>query len=300
MNASRPFFVHCFQIATAAMLLASAASSHASLGSAPVQPDNGAIGASPRWTLPSPVVRAAIYKSSEAITFEPTSLVYGEEIEPNYSGLTISVDAGEKFLVERLGDGSMQITLRYTEQDNLAGDSSDLEADNDEDGDQAGILPDKFILDADLAAQLADLEFVSEGNVSELYRLESGLAGDQVASSRGRHGGRTRRHRIGGLVKRHGRFVGARRNCVRVVKALTGLGGSLGNGKKVAFTLQGRGWKPASMSSHRRGDVCSWRGGHHGLGHTGYFDGRCFQPTYNGNCGSPGRNYRMIKCVRRR
>lgn len=104
---------------------------------------------------------------------------------------------------------------------------------------------------------------------------------------------------MGNLIKSGGRYVGRNGNCVRVVMALTGIGGAVGNGKNVAFTLHSRGWKPASINQHQRGDVCSWVGGRHGFGHVGYFDGQCFQPTYGGNCGSPGSKYRMVKCVRR-
>lgn len=298
MSDLKSLHIKCVRFATITALIASAVSANASLGNLSETTTKPSTEISPRWTVPSPIVRAGIYKSREAITFEPTAFIYGDETEPNVGGLNISVDAGEKFLVEYMNDGSAMITLRYTDEDKMAGNQS-TENDGDEDDDN-GELPDKILIDAELVSQLGELEFVAEGDARDLYRLESGIEGDKVAA-RGRGGRvRHRRHRVGGLIKRGGRYVGRNGNCVRVVKAMTGIGGKLGNGHKVAASLQGRGWRPASLSSHQRGDVCSWRGGRHGKGHTAYFDGRCFQPTYGGNCGNPGRHYRLFKCVRRR
>lgn len=224
------------------------------------------------------LVQSGIYKMDALVDIEPTEMIYNGESESNIGGLNVSAAQGEMIHVQMQPDGNARITFVMTK-------------DNQEDE------PDQIVLTPDLLKELP-MTLVSTGSVEELYARESGYETVQEARAYGRYKPRARARRAK-FARSGGRYIGRNGNCVSVVKALTGEGGTLGNGHAVAGSLARRGWKPISAGSLRRGAVCSWAGGRHGLGHTGYFDGHCFQPVYPGKgaCGNPGSRYRMTRCV---
>lgn len=225
-----------------------------------------------------------IYKFTKNTEVIPTAVMVNGEAEDNIGGISMDVFKDEAVAVEYLEDGKVLMTLRLATE-------------------EAGKVPDQLILTKDEFNQLG-LKMDSEGSVDDLMANYTGYFDTEVAA---REGGRlkARRHTMrqetsrrgrGGFGRdANGRIRGGGGNCVAVVKSLTGFSGTAGNGVGMASALQRRGWRVVSSPS--RGTVCSWSGGFHGKGHVGWFDGSCFQPTYGGNCGSPGKNYRLIKCV---
>jgi hypothetical protein len=193
---------------------------------------------------------------------------------------------GEPVQIEALNTGDLRMTLSLP---------------NTENGNE---VPRQMIISAEEFAELG-LQFIEVGSVADLMQKDDGYEITQVAGSSRtkarRHTVRledSRRSRGGYSRDRNGRIVGRGGNCVSVVKSLTGFSGTAGNGIGMASALARTGrWHSVSISSRIAGMVCSWSGGRHGKGHVGYFDGSCFQPTYGGNCGSPGRGYSLRKCV---
>lgn len=229
-----------------------------------------------------------IYKFSKNTEIIPDAVVTATGLEENIGGVAIDVYKNEAVNLEFLSSGEILLTLRLA-----------LE--------EVGRAPEQMII-SHAEFKALGLKFVEMGSAEDLKQKYSGYFDTEVAGrGRGRGQAQPRRHRMrmessrrggGGRGRdRNGRIAGGGGNCVAVVKSLTGFRGTAGNGVGMASALARRGWKVVSSSNIRRGSVCSWSGGFHGKGHVGWFDGRCFQPTYGGNCGSPGRNYRMIKCV---
>ena len=70
-----------------------------------------------------------------------------------------------------------------------------------------------------------------------------------------------------------------------------------GNGKDITSALEGIGFHEVSCSRHEVGDVASWTGGWHHLGHTAIWNGQCW--AYDKGCGNPGHLYHLINCVHR-
>ncbi|NJL24003.1 MAG: hypothetical protein HC902_01650 [Calothrix sp. SM1_5_4] len=230
-----------------------------------------------------------IYKFSRAMEVVPDVMIYDDgEREENIGGVAYDMFKDEPVALELLDSGDILMTLRLPDT---------------EDG---NTVPRQMIISAEEFAELG-LSFVGVGSVADLMESDSGYEFTQVAgSSRSRprrHTARlegSRRARGGFSRDGNGRVVGRNGNCVRVVKSMTGFSGTAGNGVGMANALARTGrWRVVSPSSRIAGMVCSWSGGRHGKGHVGYFDGSCFQPTYGGNCGSPGKSYRLRKCVAR-
>lgn len=224
-----------------------------------------------------------IYKFSKSTEVIPQAVIFNDNLEQNIGGVSIDVTKNEPVAIEYMDDGNILMTLRLP-------------------GEELGKVPEQLIISQEEFKELG-LELFSTGGVDELMAKHSGYEETDVAA---RNGGqmRARRHTVRQETSRrgfrrdgNGRIAGGGGNCVAVVKSLTGFRGTAGNGVGMASALQRRGWKSISPSAKSRGTVCSWAGGFHGKGHVAWFDGSCFQPTYGGNCGSPGKNYRMIKCV---
>ncbi len=230
---------------------------------------------------------SGIYKFSRHTEVIPSAVLTAEGLEENIGGASIDVFKNEAVNVEFLNGGDVLLTLRLADE-------------------ESGRVPEQMVISAEEFSALG-LQFVEPGTVADLKQKYSGYSETQV-SGRGQSRAKPRRHRMrmessrrgsrsGYGRDRNGRISGGGGNCVSVVKSITGFRGTAGNGVGMASALARTGWKSVGTSNLRRGTVCSWSGGFHGKGHVGWFDGSCFQPTYGGNCGSPGRNYRMIKCV---
>lgn len=226
-----------------------------------------------------------IYKFSRNTEVIPSTVLTKNGPEDNIAGASIDVYKDEAVNVEFLDSGDVLMTLRLPENEN-------------------GKVPEQMVLSAEEFENLG-LNFVENGTVADLKARYTGYMDTAVA---GKSRIKARKHSIrvessrrgsrsGFRRDRNGRIAGGGGNCVSVVKSLTGFSGTAGNGIGMAGALQRRGWKSISYSGVQRGSVCSWSGGFHGKGHVGWFDGSCFQPTYGGNCGSPGRNYHLLKCV---
>ncbi len=223
-----------------------------------------------------------IYKFTQNTEVIPAAVLLNGEVENNIGGVSLDVYKDESVAIEFLGDGQVLMTLRLADE-------------------ELGKVPEQLILSREEFDALK-LQITSTGNVADLMKDYTGYFDTDVAGPRN---SRARQHNMRQETSRRsgfrrdssGRIAGGGGNCVRVVKSLTGFSGTAGNGVGMASALQRIGYRPVSFSSKQRGTVCSWSGGFHGKGHVAYFDGSCFQPTYGGNCGSPGKNYRMIKCV---
>jgi hypothetical protein len=250
---------------------------------------SGAESAAPAITIPQLLGLNGIYKVSKSTEVVPDAFLINGKIAPNVSGVSMDLSAREAVAIETLSDGKMLLTLRL----------ADVEA---------GKVPNQLIISKEEFQNLG-LAFESSGGTADLMAKYSGYEESEVAA-RGGSAPRARRHTVRMETSRrsysrgrdgNGRIAGGGGNCVAVVKSLIGWGGgSMGNGVGATRALRARGWRPISPSNLRRGAVCSWAGGNgHNKGHVGYFDGRCFQPTYGGNCGNPGSGFRMIGCVAR-
>lgn len=240
---------------------------------------------SPSVVAPKKMGINGIYKFSKAGEVIPDAFIYDGVAEGNISGDSFAVSKNEPVALEYLEDGNILMTLRLADE-------------------EKGKISEQVIITADELAQL-DLKLENMGDVDDLMANYTGYEETTVA---GRTQLRARRHTVRQETSRrkgsfrrdaNGRIAGGGGNCVSVVKSLTGFSGTAGNGVGMASALQRRGWKVVSSGAKRAGTVCSWSGGRHGMGHVGYFDGTCFQPTYGGNCGNPGKSYRLIKCVSR-
>ncbi len=266
----------------ALFLLVSPAFSHAAIDRMATVDESQAPASSVRLTNRGLALNG-IYKFSRNTEIIPSAVVTSQGLEENIGGASIDAHKNEAVSVEFLGSSEVLLTLRLADE-------------------EVGRVPEQMIVSAE-EFQALGLKFAEEGTVADLKEKYSGYHETQVA---GRGRGQARRHRMRletsrrgsyGGRDRNGRIAGGGGNCVSVVKSLTGFRGTAGNGVGMASALARIGWKTVSPNGIRRGSVCSWSGGFHGKGHVGWFDGSCFQPTYGGNCGSPGRNYRMIKCV---
>lgn len=226
-----------------------------------------------------------IYKFSRNTEVIPSAVMTRTGIEENIAGASLDVYKDEAVQAEFLEGGDVLMTLRLADE-------------------ESGRVPEQMIISAEEFENLG-LQYVNGGTVADLKQQYSGYFDTQVA---GRSRSKARKHKMrlessrrgsgsGFRRDRNGRIAGGGGNCVSVVKSLTGFRGTAGNGVGMAGALSRRGWRSVSRSNVTRGSVCSWSGGFHGKGHVGWFDGNCFQPTYGGNCGSPGRSYRLIKCV---
>lgn len=227
-----------------------------------------------------------LYKFSGNTEVIPKAVIFKGEIEDNIGGVSLDVHKDETVAVEFLESGDVLMTLRLPDE-------------------EVGKIPEQLILSLAEFNELG-LKMKSTGTAEDLKQKYTGYFDTTVAARRQgqvrprRHTVRMQSSKRGNLRRdRNGRIAGGGGNCVAVVKALTGFVGTAGNGVGMASALMRRGWQSISFSSRRKGTVCSWSGGFHGKGHVGYFDGSCFVPTYGGNCGSPGKNYRLRNCVAR-
>ena len=228
---------------------------------------------------------SGLYKFPIDSEVVPGSAITGGEREPNPGGVSLGVHKDETVAMEFIEGGDILMTLRLPDE-------------------ELGRVPEQLILSPEEFA-LLNLTMVSTGTAQDLFNNYSGYFETQLAGQYSRS--KPRQHKFRQESSRghrrshdhNGRIAGGGGNCVSVVKSLTGFSGTAGNGVGMASALQRRGYRVTSYSSRRRGTVCSWSGGFHGKGHVGWFDGRCFQPTYGGNCGQPGSRYHLAKCVAR-
>lgn len=239
----------------------------------------------PTTTKPFHIRMDGIYTFVADTEVIPEAVILNGEIEENPGRVSTSVHKGEAVAIEFLASGEILMTLRLPEE-------------------EAGLVPEQFVISHEEFHALR-LQFAAVGTANDLKANYSGYFDTQVAGRGGRARARYHRHRQESARRGHrrdgnGRIAGGGGNCVSVVKSLTGFRGTAGNGVGMASALQRIGYSVVSFGGLMRGAVCSWSGGYHGKGHVGWFDGRCFQPTYGGNCGNPGRNYRLVKCVAKR
>lgn len=223
-------------------------------------------------TLPTPKNQASsalvapwdgVYVFDNEARLTPTSVLLNGEVHDNATGVSVEFSANEPVAVSREEDGSLKVVALLDE-------------------DERGETPEAFFVAAeDFAA--AQARFAKLGDEATLARDFSGYE-TTVTASRGWPRSRHRR--------RHGRIG----HCAGYVKRRLGVH-VRGNGRDVAGALARIGFQRVSCENPRVGTVASWRGGWHGLGHTGIWNGRCF--AYDRGCGNPGSNYRLVGCVHR-
>lgn len=243
------------------------------------QPNNGI----PQEAL-APQIPAGIsglYKIPAFTEVVPQVFIVNGDRGGNPGQVSMDINKDEVVAIQFLPSGQVLMTL------NLAHE-------------EQGTVADQLILSVDEFKRM-NATMIMLGGASELIENYSPYLETEVAARRGtKTKAKYRKHKVRQEFRRSGRnIVGRNGNCVSVVSYLTGFSGTAGNGVGMANALQRRGWKPIAFKSVRRGSVCSWSGGKgHNYGHVGWFDGRCFQPTYN-NCGLPGRGFSRspIKCV---
>lgn len=148
---------------------------------------------------------------------------------------------------------------------------------------EASALPEQYILDLEA---LNSLRFDTEGDPNYLTQNYSAYLATVIAGKSG-----------ASRPRGHGK-VG---HCARYVKSKLGFaqGSVPGNGKDMYGALLNRNFHSVSCSNPSVGTVGSWRGGWHGYGHAGIWNGRCWE--YDRGClkGSPGKGYSLIGCVAR-
>ncbi|MGE4133361.1 MAG: hypothetical protein AB7F86_17085 [Bdellovibrionales bacterium] len=229
-----------------------------------------------------------LYRFTKKSEVVPVAAIVDGEADENPGEVSVEMNRGELVLTETLPSGDILMTIQPGPG-------------------EENTLPSQFILSQEEMSALP-LEFVKFGSAVDLKEQSDYV--DTDVAARGRSRAKKRRHRVrqesSRRGRRHrfrrdsnGRIAGGGGNCVRVVKSLIGWQGHAGNGVGMASALRRNGWSVIGYGSRRRGTVCSWSGGWHGLGHVGWFDGSCFQPTYAGNCGHPGRRYSLRLCVTR-
>lgn len=219
---------------------------------------------------------SGLYRVLNRTEVVPQNFVLNGEIEGNPGQVSMDLTKDEVIAVKFGPNGQVVVSLKLA--------SEELRR-----------IPERLILSRGEFNRMK-LELISFGDELDLQAFTD-VEATRVAGGRGQV--RSRKHTFKQEARRgRGNIVGRNGNCVSVVKYLTGFSGTAGNGVGMASALQNRGYKTISFSAKKRGTVCSWSGGSHGLGHVGWFDGRCFQPTYS-NCGDPGHKYRLLKCVHR-
>jgi hypothetical protein len=174
----------------------------------------------------------------------------------------LSFSENETVAVRALESGELELTL--------------LVAEEEQDG-----VPDTVYLTMDEFAE-TNLAFIRFGDKADLLQNFSSAEETQEAN-RGRSRARSRLH------------WGGAGGCVAYVLRTLGFV-VRGNGKDITRALiRQKGWRPVSCQSPTPGTVASWKGGSHGRGHTGIWNGSCF--AYDIGCGDPGRKYRLIGCA---
>lgn len=206
-----------------------------------------------------------IYRFDRNLRVQPTAVAKNGLIYENRTQDAFKFSQGEPVAIQIGLGGEVVLTPLMTPEESEA-------------------LPEQYIFDLDV---LNNLTFDREGDRETLVQnysayLDTAFAGRPGASRARRHG------KIG--------------NCARYVKSKLGFsrGEVSGNGKDMYSALRNRGFQTASCSSPSVGTVASWRGGWHGYGHAGIWNGRCWE--YDRGClkGGPGKGYSLIGCVARR
>jgi hypothetical protein len=228
-----------------------------------------------------------LYSFGAITEFMPAGAIVNGELEGNPGGVMVSANTGETVHLAFLPNKQVLMTFSLAPE-------------------EAKKFPSQLVLSNE-EFQALNMRFISAADIDQLYKVESGYEVTRDARRGGSSRARPRRHATyherrsgggGGYLDANGRIAGRNKNCVRVVKDLIGFHGRTGDGKQVASTLLNTGrYILVSVAARITGMICSWTGGWHGKGHVGRFDGQCFVPTYQGNCGNPGSHYRLSKCV---